>query len=229
MSSRWFLIAVILLTLACLALFAFWPELDLQVARKFFAAGKFTGLTTSGEVWRKIFYWAPYVVLAGFLLAYLARRLGWRRSGPDGRAVLFLVLSLALGPGLAVNAVLKEISHRPRPVQTQEFGGPWSFRPPYKFDGDCKKNCSFVSGEVAAAAWTLAPALLAAPPVRLWAIGASLLFTVAVGALRMSFGGHYLSDAALAALITFVIVLALYRLYAGAASPARAQGKRRES
>ena len=214
MSSRRTLLAVILLALVCLGLFAFWPQIDVMVARKFFVAGRFIGRTPAGEALRKAFYYAPYLVLAFCLLAAAARRLGWLRRGPDGRAALFLVLTLALGPGLAVNAILKEISHRPRPEQTQEFGGPWAFRPLQKFDGECKKNCSFVSGEVSTAAWTLAPALLVPPPWRALAIGLSLLFTVAEGASRLSFGGHYLSDAAMAALITFALVLAFYRLYA---------------
>ena len=77
-----------------------------------------------------------------------------------------------------------------------EFGGPWRFRPLETFDGECRRNCSFVSGEVATAAWTLAPALLAPPPFRVLAVGAALGFTAATALLRMSFGGHYLSDVA---------------------------------
>jgi membrane-associated phospholipid phosphatase len=127
--------------------------------------------------------------------------------------VVFLVATLALGPGLLVNGVLKEVSHRPRPEQTQQFGGPWPFRPYESFDGACRSNCSFVSGEVATAAWTLAPALLAPLLYRHWAILASLLFTAAVARLRMAFGGHYFSDVALAALFTTLIVLAVYGWY----------------
>ena len=139
------------------------------------------------------------------------------RHGADRTAArsVFLLASLALGPGLLVNGVLKENSHRPRPEQTVEFGGPWRFRPYEDFDGECRRNCSFVSGEVAASAWTLAPALLAPPPFRVLAVGAALAFTAATGALRMSFGGHYLSDVLLAALFTFLIVLGLYRWYLG--------------
>ncbi len=200
-------------TLACLAFFAAWPDVDLAVARKFFENAHFVGQTPAGELFRRIFYDAPYVLLGLLLLAGLARGLGWTRGGPDRRAILFLVASLALGPGLLVNGVLKEISHRPRPYQTSEFGGAWAFRAYEKFDGDCRRNCSFVSGEVATSAWTLAPALLAPPPFRVPAVAAALIFTAATAALRMAFGGHYLSDAALAALFTFLIVLSLHRWY----------------
>ena len=215
MSIEKTLLAALGATLACLALFALWPDLDLAVARRFFDAGHFIGRTRTGEILRSVFYDAPYVILGLLLVAYAARRLGKTRRGPDGRAVIFLLASLALGPGLLVNGVLKENSHRPRPEQTVEFGGPWRFRPYEAFDGECRRNCSFVSGEVAASSWTLATALLAPPPFRVLAVGAALAFTAATGALRMSFGGHYLSDALLAALFTFLIVLGFYRWYLG--------------
>lgn len=213
MSSASALVFTLIVTLACLAMFAAAPELDPVVARQFFEAGRFIGHGPFDEWLRRICYDAPYALLALLLAAYAARRHGYARRGPAGRSVVYMIVSLALGPGLLVNGVLKEVSHRPRPVQTAEFGGPWRFRPYETFDGDCRRNCSFVSGEVSTAAWTLAPALLAPPALRPLAIVAALLFTAATAWLRMAFGGHYLSDVALAALFTFLIVLAPYRWY----------------
>ena len=112
----------------------------------------------------------------------------------------------AIGPGLVVNLGLKDHAHRPRPIQTSAFGGASEFRPWYRFDGACQKNCSFVSGEASEAFWMVAPALLAPPPWRGAAIGAALIFGAAASLLRMAFGGHYLSDVVLAALITLVII-----------------------
>jgi membrane-associated phospholipid phosphatase len=116
--------------------------------------------------------------------------------------------TLAAGPWLLVNEGLKEHSGRPRPGHVAQFGGKAEFRPFGRFDGSCATNCSFVSGEAAAAAWTLAPALLAPPPWRAAAVAASLVFTLATSALRMAFGGHFLSDALFAALFVWLIVLA---------------------
>ena len=212
MKSTSALIFTASMTLACLALFAAAPEIDLIVAGHFFDAGHFVGRSPAGEFWRRVFYDAPYVLLAGLLAAYVARLRGWMSSGPSHRAILFLVASLALGPGLLVNGLLKENSHRPRPEQTQQFGGPWRFRPYQTFDGACRSNCSFVSGEAATSAWTLAPALLAPPPFRAAAVGAALLFAAATAVLRMAFGGHYLSDVVFAAFFTWLVVLSLYRL-----------------
>lgn len=200
--------------LACMALFAFAPELDLSAARVFFRDDHFIGASPVGDAFRRVFWDAPYVALAGYLMAYALRRMGRIRRGPDGRAVIFLLATLALGPGLLINGLLKEHMGRPRPVFTEEFGGEWAFRPWYDAGGACAANCSFASGETATSAWTLAPALLTPPPARPYALAAAFLLTLATALLRMSFGGHYLSDVALAAAFTVLIVLAGYRWYA---------------
>jgi membrane-associated phospholipid phosphatase len=91
------------------------------------------------------------------------------------------------------------------------MGGKWEFRPWYRFDGQCERNCSFVSGEGASAFWTVAPALLTPPPIQPFAIAAALTFGAATSGLRMAFGGHYLSDVLFAGLFTLLIILGLYR------------------
>jgi membrane-associated phospholipid phosphatase len=201
------------LTLLTGILFGLAPELDLAAARLFWREGTgFIGVTPTGEMLRSIFFEAPFWIGGAFACGWGLRRLGLPHVWlPSGRAILFLVLSLALGPGLLVNLVLKEHSHRPRPVQTQEMGGKWEFRPWYRFDGQCQRNCSFVSGEAASAFWTVAPALLTPPPVRPFAIAVALTFGVATSALRIAFGGHYLSDVLFAGLFTLLIILGLYR------------------
>ena len=143
------------------------------------------------------------------MLAYISARLyGRKRLVPTGRNLAFLALTLALGPGLLVNGLIKEHSHRPRPFQTQDFGGTWQFRPFGDFDGQCTTDCSFVSGKTSTASWSLAPALLTPPPWRAAVIGASLLFTIVMGVERIAYGGHYLSDVMFGALINWALVLA---------------------
>ncbi|MGO8737480.1 phosphatase PAP2 family protein [Rhodoblastus sp.] len=211
--TRQFLIFLLIGAIFFFALFALWPQVDLDAAALFYRSGDFVGRSPVGEAFRRFFYDAPYLLLAALLLAAVPRALGWTARGPSGRAVVFLLATLALGPGLLVNGVLKEISHRPRPEQTKAFGGPWAFQPIGSFSGQCRRNCSFVSGEVATAAWTLAPALLAPPPARAAAVIAAALFTLDTAAERMAFGGHYLSDVLFAALFTFAIVLVSYQWY----------------
>lgn len=189
------------------AIFAMFPGIDLGFAGLFYRDHQFIGRVDAGQFLRRFFYDAPYLIFGAFLLAYVAKKIFGAPRGPRGRQIIFLIATLALGPGLLVNGVLKEISHRPRPEQSRNFGGPWAFQPYYSFAGDCQRNCSFVSGETSFAAWTLAPALLVPLPARGLAIAGALALTFATGLLRMSFGGHYVSDVVLAAAFTFLIVL----------------------
>jgi lipid A 4'-phosphatase len=191
------------------AVFAAWPQIDLLTASVFYGR---SGFGAAGEpVWealRRIAYWTPDAVFVAAALLYGARRLGAVAIGPSGRSLLFLAATMALGPGLLINVALKDHSHRPRPIQVSQFGGSDAFKPWYLFDGACAKNCSFASGEVSAAFWTVAPALLTPPWIRGAAIAAALAFGTATALLRLAFGGHFLSDAVLAALFTLIIVFA---------------------
>jgi lipid A 4'-phosphatase len=78
--------------------------------------------------------------------------------------------------------------------------------------GTCNRNCSFVSGEVSSAAWTIAPAILVPGPLRYVAIGGAFVFTIVIAVVRMAAGGHFFSDAVFAALFTALIVWLTYRL-----------------
>ncbi|MBV9393875.1 MAG: phosphatase PAP2 family protein [Methylobacteriaceae bacterium] len=191
--------------------FLAFPQLDLAVTQGFYGERHaFYGTTLFGQTLRAVLRLASYAVFGMFVLAYISARLYARkRLVPSGRNLAFLAITLALGPGLLVNVLIKEHSHRPRPFQTQEFGGQWQFRPFGHFDGECVTDCSFVSGETSSAAWSLAPALLTPPQWRATVVGASLLFTMVVGVERIAYGGHYLSDVAFGALLNWALVLAM--------------------
>jgi membrane-associated phospholipid phosphatase len=73
-----------------------------------------------------------------------------------------------------------------------------------------------MSGEATTAAWMFGPAMLVPPPFRAAAIGAAAAFTVAVGLLRMSAGGHFFTDVLIGVLTMLVILLAMNRLLARA-------------
>ena len=134
------------------------------------------------------------------------------RWAPDGRSIVFLIATLAIGSGLIVNLGLKDHAHRPRPVHLVEFGGEMQFRPWYRFDGDCETNCSFVSGEAASAFWMVAPAMLVPPPWRAAAVVGALAFGVGASGLRLAFGGHFPSDVLLGGLISLLVIFAARRL-----------------
>jgi membrane-associated phospholipid phosphatase len=145
-------------------------------------------------------------IVAG--LQRLRRVVTW---APTGREVFFLIATLTIGSGLIVNLGMKDHLHRPRPINVRQFGGPQEFRPWYRFNGACHKNCSFPSGEASSAFWMVAPALVVPPPIRAPALAAALAFGVSASTLRMAFGGHFLSDVLIGALISLIVVFAVRR------------------
>ena len=215
--SRVTFVIVLALTAAAAALFAAYPEIDLAAARYFYIGqNQFAAQGVLGNVCRAILATAPFLVLAAFPIAYAARRMGktWRFA-PTGAQTAFVALTMAIGPGLAVNLTLKDHTHRPRPAHVQSFGGPMQFRAFYRTDGACPNNCAFPSGESSAAFWLVAPALLAPPPWRAPAVAAALSAGAATGLLRMAFGKHFLSDVVFAGLIMLLLIGLCWRGFFG--------------
>jgi membrane-associated phospholipid phosphatase len=195
------------LTTLTLIVFALRPGLDLIVSHVFYDGGGFIGNEPLARLGRDFFRVTPFVVLALYAALWLAKRRGARpRWAPSGRAMIFLIATLAVGPGLIVNLGLKDHWHRPRPAQTQEFNGPNPFKPWYEDDGACKKNCSFVSGEAATGFWMVAPATVLPSPWQGPAVVAAFVFGIGASLLRLAFGGHYLSDVLLGGLVTLIVI-----------------------
>ena len=128
----------------------------------------------------------------------------------SGRAIVFLISTMLLAPGLVTNVVLKDHWGRPRPIDVTQFGGDQHFVAWWDPRGDCPSNCSFVSGDVSTTAWTFAPAALAPPQYRALAYGAALALTVLMAAIRIMAGGHFPSDTIFAGVFTFLIVWLAY-------------------
>ena len=205
------LIALVLALVAVGLVFGLWPRLDLATTGLVYDNGGFWGASRLAGAARDFLRLFPFWLLGGLAALWAGRRLGWRGPAPSSRAMVFLIASLILGSGLIVNLGLKDHSHRPRPVHVAEFGGNQAFRPWYRFDGTCMKNCAFASGEAASGFWVLAPALLAPPPLRAVAVAAALAYGAATSGLRIAFGGHFLSDVLFGGLISALVVMALRR------------------
>ena len=213
------LITLLVLTLLTGAVFALWPELDLMGSALFHGPGGFASNGHGLNGLRAALYFLPAGVMGLFLLAWIMGwvaawfDLPWPESlAPRWRSVLFLALGLALGPGLLVNVILKDSWGRPRPMQVREFGGPLEFRPWFRTDGACPKNCSFVSGETSGAFWLIAPASLAPGALRLPAVVLALGVGVVTCVMRVAFGGHFPSDVLFAGLFTLLFVALLRKI-----------------
>jgi membrane-associated PAP2 superfamily phosphatase len=214
--TRNWLLASIAVGLLVGVLFAVFPSWDLQIAGLFFDPNKAKfplSVDYSLNIIRRIFNWIPYLLLAPAAFVLL-RKLIFPASpmlmAPS--VVLFLVGSFLLGPGLTSNLLLKENWGRPRPNFVQQFAGTETFQPWWHPSSACKRNCSFVSGEASQAYWTVAPASLAPPQLRPFAFGGAVVFGTTVGAMRVVFGRHFVTDIIFAGVITIAIVMGLYRL-----------------
>jgi membrane-associated PAP2 superfamily phosphatase len=203
---------VIALAVAAVAglLFGLHPELDIAISRWFYDPAQHDFPLRFDHTLRVLRHASMWIITAlaapaGIALA-VKLLLPFTRMLIPGRAILFLLATLALGPGLFVNVTMKDQWPRSRPIDIAEFNGHEQFVPWWDPRGVCPKNCSFVAGESSGAFWTLAPAALAPAPWRPLAYTAALAFGAGVGVLRVAFGGHFASDVVFAGVFIFLIV-----------------------
>jgi membrane-associated PAP2 superfamily phosphatase len=210
----------LILTLAIAAVvgltFGFAPTLDLKISAWFFDPAKKDfmlrwspplGFLRDAAMWVVAALVAPaFIALAAKLLCPRRRLL------IAGRALVFLIATLALAPGLVTNVVLKEYWPRSRPIDVPQFNGEEHFTAWWDPRGGCAKNCSFVGGEASGAFWTMAPAALSPPAWRPLAYGAAFLFGVGVSALRLIFGAHFFSDVVFSGVFTYLIIWFMHGL-----------------
>jgi lipid A 4'-phosphatase len=211
MNRTGLIVALLLAAVAGLA-FGLFPQFDLAVSRYFYGfvdKPNYFALRLSPPLMlaRNIGLWVSTVLVAPAVGALIIKLvLPRHKMLISGRAIVFLIATLALAPGLLVNVVLKDHWGRPRPIDVKPFGGEYQFMAWWDPRGGCPSNCSFVSGDVAGAAWTFAPAALAPPQWRALAYGAAFAFTAGMAALRVAAGAHFPSDVIFAGLFTFLIV-----------------------
>ena len=199
--------------------FGLYPEIDLRIASYSYGiedAGhnKFAFrlypplmLARNFGLWIGTALVAPAVAALAIKLIFPKRKLLM-----SGRAVVFLIATMVLAPGLMANVLLKDHWGRPRPIDVTQFGGNEHFMAWWDPRGDCASNCSFVSGDVTGAFWTVAPAALAPPQWRALAYGAALALGTAMAAMRVMAGAHFPSDVIFAGVFTFLIVWIVYAL-----------------
>jgi lipid A 4'-phosphatase len=218
MNRTGLIIALAIAAVAGLA-FGIFPGLDLAVARHFH---DYIDASHNAFAWRiypplmqarNIGLWIGTVLVAPAVAALVVKLiLPRRKMFISGRAVVFLTMTLALAPGLMVNVLLKDHWGRPRPIDVTQFGGEQHFVAWWDPRGDCPNNCAFVSGDVAGAFWTIAPAALAPPQWRALAYGAALALGTGMAAVRVMAGAHFVSDTIFAGVFTFLIIWIVHGL-----------------
>jgi membrane-associated PAP2 superfamily phosphatase len=192
----WTEVVIVLLFLAVGTVLIACTVADLTVSSHFYQSGGWP----IGECfpWKQLYHLDRYPALAVVIFGLCAAIYGffkpqWR---PWCRQEIFLVLLLALGPGLMVNAVFKDHWGRPRPREIIEFGGTKQFHQPWQPDINGMGR-SFPCGHGSAAFYMTAPFYIyrrTKPAVaRRWLAG-GLAFGLLMSYARIAQGGHYLSD-----------------------------------
>jgi lipid A 4'-phosphatase len=217
--NRTGLIIALAITVMTGLLFGLFPQLDLAVARHFHG---YIDANHNAFAWRiypplmqarNAGLWIGTVLVAPAVAALLVKLvLPRRKMFISARAAVFLIATLALAPGLMVNVLLKDHWGRPRPIDIVQFDGKQHFTAWWDPRGECPNNCAFVSGDVAGAAWTFAPAALAPPQWRVLAYGAALALTAGMAAIRVMAGAHFVSDAVFAGVFTYLIIWLVHGL-----------------
>jgi membrane-associated PAP2 superfamily phosphatase len=205
--------AIVLVAIGALLTVVFvTTPLDLTVARLFYSPDVTNHWPIGNEApWSVLYRAAPWLtslmLLAG--LAVLAMSLV-RRDATSRRYALFILLAVALGPGLVVNAICKDHWGRPRPRQIIEFGGAEHYvAAPLPGEGGESFPCGHCSVAVVYAAgwwiWRRRKPVLAA-----LSLVAGLVGGAAMGICRIAMGGHFLSDVLWSVLLVLGLTHVLY-------------------
>jgi lipid A 4'-phosphatase len=209
------LTAVLTVAVVVGVVFAVDPQLDLDISAPFFHAEPPTLFAVNAQPWVQGMRAAARVLITllavpGFLVLLGKLILPYRRMPIGGRTALFLVATIAIGPGLITNVMLKEHWGRSRPIDIQQFGGTDRFTPWWDPRGNCPSNCSFIAGEPSGAFWTLAPAALTPPQWRALAYAGAIAFGAGIGALRIGAGAHFFTDVVFAGVFMYLVVWAVH-------------------
>lgn len=206
----------VLLLVVFSGLFYVYPQWDLAASRYFYRHD--IGFVWAHVRWamdvRHVLYGMVYVICSLAVLIVLVRiiRPKWHRL-PLKIAIL-VIFTFAIGPGLLVNAVLKNHWGRPRPYQVQQFDGHAHYQKPWVISNQCPTNCSFVCGDASAAFafWALLPFFRRRARTLYGLV--VLAFGLFIGLIRMAQGGHFLSDVLISGCLVYLVTwLGYWYLY----------------
>jgi lipid A 4'-phosphatase len=149
-----------------------------------------------------------YAAVAMFVFSYSVKSFQkWRKH------LLLLILTMVIGAGLITHVILKDHWERPRPKQTELFGGSKPFRAFYEPDISLKigSHKSFPCGHCTMGFYFFAVALIGKRlhnrPLFWFGISFALILGFLLSLARIAQGGHYFSDTLASALIMWLIAL----------------------
>ncbi|MBY0559752.1 phosphatase PAP2 family protein [Hyphomicrobium sp.] len=210
--------------IASAVLFQIYPKLDLAVSERIFTNHQFIGRDSTAFnaarfLFNVLFYSGCAVGLVGCVITLSTGRKWLNLSSNKW---LFLAICVLVGPLTVANLGFKDHWGRARPQMVVEFGGDKSFTPPLVKSTECPRNCSFFSGE-ASSIYVLGfvAAFLFPTAAGAW-IASGVVLGSLCGFVRMTEGGHFLSDVIFAGVfmaITVALVQMLFSAISGKSEP----------
>lgn len=190
---------------------------DLDWVSRFYTPGGVRGGWTHGreQPWGFLYDYGeipPFLLATAALALYVAVKLG--KAKPQyAKSCLVVILTVALGPGLLVNGILKPYWGRPRPADIKAMGGTQEYRKVWmpagvsggkSFPcGHCSMGFSLASG---AAFYPFHPVL------SVCALAGGIAYGALLGVTRIIQGGHFPTDVLWAGILMLMLVATLYYL-----------------
>ena len=153
-----------------------------------------------------------WIMAIGAAVGLILVRVG-RVPASYARPCVAVILTVAIGPGLLVNGVLKNYWGRPRPVEVAAFSGVEKFRAVSQ-PGGPGAGRSFPCGHCAMA-FAVASGVVfyrLHPVISVGALLGGIGFGVVMGAARMNQGGHFPTDVLWSGIILMMLIASLYYL-----------------
>ncbi len=194
------------------------PELDIKISEIFYWKDK--GFALNHNIFAMAIFRAiptMTILFAISLIVYAFRSYFYSKNFAKSYLAISIIISLAIGPGIIVNSILKDNFGRARPKQIQEFGGQKLFTPVYIKTDQCIRNCSFSSGHAAAAFSFSSIAYFVAPQYSILTYFLGIVFGFIVGFGRLVQGGHFASDVlvsgSIVLLINFFVTMSYFKIF----------------
>lgn len=205
-----------LITFVVLAVLArlYGGQLDLAISNYFFKDGEFYLKNSFLAV---VVHYGVHLFVATFLTIitlFLIYTLITKKTilKLNKKALIFILVSFIIAPGIIANLILKENVGRPRPVNCIEFNGDKHFQPPFKITNECKSNCSFVSGHASSAFTFLLFGFFFRGKTRKIVFSSAFIVGTIVSIGRIIQGRHFFTDTFFAFFFVWLTILIIYEI-----------------
>ncbi len=201
----------IILFIILASIFLLFPQIDIKFSSLFFD-GKF--FLAEHPFVKFLYHLVVYIIITFtiLLISLLIANLIFKKDffNIGRKKLIYLLVSLIIGPILVINLVFKENWGRARPKHTDIFGGDKNFTPAFIISNNCDTNCSFVCGHASAGFYflTLIPLFRRKKLIASLALG----YGGVIGLVRIVQGGHFLSDVIFSAFFIYFSYKVIYYL-----------------